>query len=135
MCTCMCSLCLCACACVFISSVQMGGRVPLAAKRFSMLMSCYLWRCRNNILSPSQWGSSLLGADYTAPSAKVVIYIFTLARRKHINAHRHIYTCLHTHIYACNQACIHTYGHTHGHTHTNTRRRTLADTHTCAKCA
>lgn len=76
-----------ACVCVFISSVQMGGRVALAAKWFSMLMSCYLWCCRNNILSFSQWESSLLGTDYTAHTAKVVIYIFTQSSRKYIKAH------------------------------------------------
>ena len=92
-CVCVCELaCVRVCVCVFISSVQMGGRVALAAKWFSMLMSCYLWRCRNNILSFSQWESSLLGTDYTAHTAKVVIYIFTQSSRKYINAHTHGHT-------------------------------------------
>lgn len=69
-------------ACVFISLAQMGGRVALAAKWFSMLMSCYLWCCRNNILSFSQWESSLLGTDYTVHTAKVVIYIFIQSSKK-----------------------------------------------------
>lgn len=79
--------CVCARACMFISSVQMGGRVALAAKWFTMLMSCYLRCCRNNILSFSQWESSLAGADYTAHTAKVVIYIFIQSSGKYKNAH------------------------------------------------
>lgn len=83
--------------CVFICSVQMGGRVALAAKWFSMLMSCYLWCCRNNILSFSQWESSLLGTDYTAHAAKVVIYIFRIELLKIHKTEFSAYT--HTHIY------------------------------------
>lgn len=52
-----------------------------------MLMSCYLRCCRNNILSFSQWESSLAGADYTAHTAKVVIYIFIQSSGKYKNAH------------------------------------------------